>query len=180
MSDNKNYLEEVKYPDNVKKYDISTPPIKQSATASIFTKIFSKVLLSLLRKGHTLEKINMDNLKSPYILLSNHMQWMDFPVLFDAVYPDKCSLVAANHVYYKEYFILEKIGCICTRRFIANISLVRHCHTVLQNYGDVFALFPEARYTPDGTQAILPDAIGKLVKKNNAPVVILLNHGNFF
>ena len=125
------------------------------------------------------EKINMDGLKPPYILLANHMQWMDFAILFDAIYPDKFNLVAANHVYYKDYALLEKLGCMCTRKFIADISLVRHCHKVLQNYGDVFAMFPEARYTPDGTQSVLPESIGKLAKKNKVPVVILLNHGNF-
>ncbi len=179
MTDRIIYTEEVCYPDNVKKYDISKPPIKQSAIASFFTKIFSKVLLSLLRKGHKLEKINMDGLKPPYILLSNHMQFMDFAVLFDAIYPEKFNLVAANHVYYKDYALLEKIGCMCTRKFITDISLVRHCHKVLQEYGDIFVMFPEARYTPDGTQSVLPPAIGKLAKKNKVPVVVLLNHGNF-
>ena len=50
---------------------------------------------------------------------------------------------------------------------------------LLQDYGDIFAMFPEARYSPDGTQSVLPPAIGKLAKKNKVPVVILLNHGNF-
>ncbi len=179
MIDEKNYLDEVCYSDNVKKYNLSKPPVKQSRTAVLFTKLFSKVLLSLLRKGHELKKINMDGLKPPYILLSNHMQFMDFAVLFDAVYPEKFNLVAANHVYYKDYALLEKLGCMCTRKFITDISLVRNCHKVLQEYGDIFVMFPEARYTPDGTQSILPSAIGKLAKKNKVPVVILLNHGNF-
>lgn len=179
MENKKVYFEEVCYPDSVKKYDFSKPPIKQSQTALLLTRLFSKVLLPLLRKGHKLEKINMDGLKPPYILLANHMQFMDFAILFDAIYPDKFNLVAANHVYYKDYALLEKLGCMCTRKFITDISLVRHCLKVLQNYGDVFAMFPEARYTPDGTQSVLPESIGKLAKKNKVPVVILLNHGNF-
>ena len=179
MTDKKIYMEEVCYPDNVKKYDLSKPPIKQSKTALLLTRLFSKALLPLLRKGHKLKKINMDGLNPPYILLSNHMQWMDFAVLFDATHPEKVNLVAANHVYYKDYALLEKLGCMCTRKFITDISLVRNCHRVLQDYGDIFAMFPEARYSPDGTQSVLPPAIGKLVKKNKVPVVILLNHGNF-
>ncbi len=180
MTNNKYlFAEEICYPDNVKRYDLSKPPIKQTKIALKCTRLFSKALLPLLRKGHKLEKINMDGLKPPYILLSNHMQWMDFAVLFDAIYPHRFNLVAANHVYYKDSALLEKLGCMCTRKFITDIGLVRNCHRVLQDYGDVFVMFPEARYTPDGTQSVLPPAIGKLAKKNNVPVVILLNHGNF-
>lgn len=180
MNENKTtFSDEINYPKNVKKYDLSKPPVKQTKNVVRLTHLFSSVLLPLLRKGHTIEKINMDGLKPPYILLSNHMQWMDFPILFDATYPEKVNLVAANHVYYKCHALLEKIGCMCTRKFCTDLSLVRNCHRVLQNFGDVFAMFPEARYSPDGTQSVLSPAIGKLAKKNKVPVVILLNHGNF-
>jgi hypothetical protein len=40
-------------------------------------------------------------------------------------------------------------------------------------------MYPEARYTPIGTTAILPDALGKLIKSNKVPVVVLLHHGNY-
>ncbi len=173
------FLEEVPYPDSVKKYDMSKPPIRQTKNIIRLLHIPDVMLLSLLRKGHKLEKINMDGLKPPYILLSNHMQWMDFAVLFNAVYPERMNLVAANHVYYKNSSLMEKLGCLCTRKFTTDLSLVRNCHKVLQNYGDIFAMFPEARYSPDGTTSVLPPAIGKLAKKNKVPVVVLLNHGNF-
>ena len=180
MTDNKPFFsDEIKYPENTKKYDLSKPPVKQTKNVVRLIHLLSRVLLSFIRKGHKIEKINMDGLKPPYILLSNHMQWMDFPVLFDATYPEKVNIVGANHVYYKVPSILEKVGCICTRKFTTDLSLVRNCHKVLQEYGDIFAMFPEARYSPDGTQSVLPSAIGKLAKKNKVPVVILLNHGNF-
>ncbi len=177
---NKPYFEDmINYPENTKKYDLSKPPVKQTENVVRLIHLLSRVLLSLLRKGHKIEKINMEGLKPPYILLSNHMQWMDFPILFDATYPEKVNIVGANHVYYKTPFILEKAGCMCTRKFTADLSLVKNCHKVLQEYGDIFAMFPEARYSPDGTQSVLPPAIGKLAKKNKVPVVILKNHGNF-
>ncbi len=180
MNENKTIFEnEICYPDSVKKYDLSKAPVKQSKNAVRLTRLFSGALLPLIRKGHKLEKINMDGLKPPYILLSNHMQWMDFAVLFNATYPNRVNLVAANHVYYKSVSLLEKLGCMCTRKFSTDLGLVRNCHRVIQDYGDIFAMFPEARYSPDGTQSVLPPAIGKLVKKNKAPLVILINHGNF-
>ena len=172
-------MNEINYPKNIKRYDLSKPPVRQSKGIVKLTYLFSNILLSLIRKGYKIEKINMDNLKLPYILLSNHMQWMDFPILLKATYPESVNIVAANHVYYKCSSIMEKIGCMCTRKFITDLSLVKNCHKVLQEYGDIFAMFPEARYSPDGTHSVLPPAIGKLAKKNKVPVVILLNHGNF-
>jgi phage pi2 protein 07 len=74
---------------------------------------------------------------------------------------------------------MEKLGCICTRKFTTDLSLVRACKKVLKEYGDIFCMYPEARYTPDGTLQVLPNAIGKLAKKNNVPVVVMLNHGNY-
>ena len=179
MTNKPYFTDKINYPENTKKYDLSKPPVKQTKNVVRLIHLLSRVLLSFIRKGYKIEKINMDGLKPPYILLSNHLQWMDFPILFDATYPEKVNIVGANHVYYKVPSILEKAGCMCTRKFTADLSLVRNCHKVLQEYGDIFAMFPEARYSPDGTQSVLPPAIGKLAKKNKAPVVILKNHGNF-
>ena len=48
-----------------------------------------------------------------------------------------------------------------------------------QRYGDILCMYPEARYSPIGTTAILPDSLGKLVKQQGVPVVVLLHHGNY-
>ena len=40
-------------------------------------------------------------------------------------------------------------------------------------------MYPEARYTPVGTTAILPDSLSQLVKRMNVPVVVMLHHGNY-
>jgi len=39
-------------------------------------------------------------------------------------------------------------------------------------------MYPEARYTPCGTLAFLPDSLGKLVKMNKVPLVTVVHHGN--
>ena len=44
--------------------------------------------------------------------------------------------------------------------------------------GDILAMYPEARYTPCGTLAFLPESLGKLVKMNKVPVVAVVHHGN--
>ena len=179
MNENRDFLTEIIYPDTVEKYNSAKPPLKQSDFVTKLAHFVSSVLLSFLRKGYKIEKFNMEDLKPPYILLINHMQPIDFCTMFKATYPHKVNTVAAFNTYYTVSGIMEKLGCICTRKFTTDISLVRACRKVLQEYGDIFCMFPEARYTPDGTQSVLPDAIGKLAKKNKVPVVVMLNHGNY-
>ena len=40
-------------------------------------------------------------------------------------------------------------------------------------------MFPEARYTPIGTRAYLPEGIGAMAKKMDVPVVVAKHHGNY-
>jgi len=44
--------------------------------------------------------------------------------------------------------------------------------------GDIVVLFPEARYSLCGTTAVLPESLGKMVRKMNVPVVTLIMHGH--
>jgi hypothetical protein len=39
-------------------------------------------------------------------------------------------------------------------------------------------MYPEARYSPCGTTAYLPDSLGKLIRMNKKPVVVMVHHGN--
>ena len=63
---------EIHYPENIKKYDLSKPPVRQTKNVVRLTHLFSSVLLPLIRMGHRIEKINMEGLKPPYMLLSKH------------------------------------------------------------------------------------------------------------
>ena len=177
MIDKKVPLDEVIYPESVKKYSTNQTPQKQSDLIKTLAYLTSSIVLSLLRKGYKIEKVNMENLEPPYILLINHLQPLDFFTMFKATYPHRLNTVAALNTYYKVSFAMEKLGCIPTRKFTTDINLVRACKKVLKEYGDVFCMYPEARYTPDGTLSVLPDSLGKLVKKNKVPVVVMLNLG---
>ena len=39
-------------------------------------------------------------------------------------------------------------------------------------------MYPEARYSPAGITSYLPEALGKMIKMNKVPVVVVLHHGN--
>ena len=119
-----------------------------------------------IRAGSTIEKVNMDGLKPPYIVLSNHTQFADFIVSFRATRPYNFNNIATLDGFVGMAKIMEKLGCACHRKFTTDISLIRAVHKVLHDYGDILYMYPEARYTNVGTTAIIPDVVAKLVKKN--------------
>ena len=73
---------------------------------------------------------------------------------------------------------MELLGCICKRKFTTDLHLIRSIKRVLKK-GDILCMYPEARYSPIGTTAILPEALGKMVKMAGVPVVALVHHGNY-
>ena len=176
MSEIKDY---VVYPDSVQKYNTSQPPIKQKEGYRKAAYIASNLVLRCIRGGYKIEKINMEGLKPPYFLFCNHMQFVDFCLSFKATHPYKVNNIATLDGYVGMDKIMENLGCICTRKFTTDISLIRSCKKVLEEYGDILCMYPEARYTPIGTTSIIPDVVGKLVKKFKVPVVIMIHHGNY-
>ncbi len=147
--------------------------------------LITNVLYALCRmtmpwgNPYRIEKINMEGLKPPYILLSNHMHFVDFKLSFLATYPHRIHNIATIDGYYRRPWIMELLGCICKRKFTTDLHVVKAIRHVLTKYGDIVCIYPEARYSPVGTTAILPDSLGKLVKMQKVPVVVLLHHGNY-
>ena len=159
------------------RYDTTQPPLRQR---KIFTAILRALCgVSMTGQEYKIEKTNMENLKPPYILLSNHMYFVDFQLCSIATWPHSVNNIATIDGYYRRPFIMEWLGCLCKRKFTTDMTLLRSAKKVLHDYGDILCMYPEARYSPIGTTAILPDSLGKLVKMQKVPVVVLLHHGNY-
>lgn len=160
---------------NKKRYNTAKAPLHQTRFWTGLIWVLSKMML--IGKDYKVEKINMEGLKAPYMLLSNHMHFIDFELTAMGTWPAPVSNVVNIDGYYHMPFLLEWIGSICTRKFTMDLGLVRSIRKVLQR-GDVLAMYPEARYTPCGTTSYLPESLGKLVKMNKMPVVVVIHHGN--
>ena len=119
----------------------------------------------------------MENLKPPYMLLSNHMYFIDFEICAMATFPHRVNNVVSIDGYYRRPWLMELIGAICTRKFTSDLHLIKSINRVLKR-GDILSMYPEARYSPCGTQSYLPESLGKLIKLNKVPVVVMLHHGN--
>jgi len=159
-----------------KYYNTSKRPIRQPKIIVWLIKLVSKILLR--KENYKIEKINMEGLKPPYILLSNHMSFIDFELTGIATYPYRVNNVVSIDGYYRRPWLMEFIGSICKRKFTADLSLVRSIHQVVKK-GDILCMYPEARYSPIGTTAYLPETLGKLIKMNKVPVVCAVHHGNY-
>ncbi len=161
----------------LRRYDTTKAPLRQNL---LFTGLLRALCgISMIGQKYEIEKINMENLKPPYILLCNHMYFVDFHLCSIATFPHRVNNIATIDGYYRRPFLMEWLGCMCKRKFTTDMTLIRSVKKILHEYGDIMCMYPEARYSPIGTTAILPDSLGKMVKMQNVPVVVLLHHGNY-
>lgn len=160
---------------NKNRYKTARYPLHQSLFWTWLIWMLSKI--ALMGKKYKVETIGMEDLKPPYMLLSNHMHFIDFELAAMGTWPHPVSNIVSIDGYVVKWFLLEWIGAIATRKFTTDIHLVKSIRKVLQR-GDILAMYPEARYSPCGTRAFLPASLGKLVRMNKVPVVAVVHHGN--
>ena len=159
-----------------KRFDMTRKPNRQ-------WPILTPVTWLLCYPAYLAHKAKVDktkmpkDLKPPYFLLCNHNAFMDFKIMTIAIFPRRANYVVAIDGYLGREWLLRAVGGICNRKFTRSVNLVRNMLHARDN-GDIVALFPEARYSLCGTTAVLPDALGKMVKRMNVPVVTLVMHGH--
>ena len=161
---------------NKKSYNTAKYPIRQPLFFVGLIWLLSKIVLT--GKKYKVEKINMEGLKPPYMFLSNHMSFIDFELAAMGTFPHRVNNVVNIDGYYLRPWLMEWIGAICTRKFTTDLHLVRSIRKVLSR-GDILGMYPEARYSPCGTRAFLPNSIGTMVKRNKMPVVAIVHRGNY-
>ena len=130
-------------------------------------------------------KIGMEGIRPPYVLLCNHNAFLDFKVATAAVFPHRTNSVVAidgfttptKNGFTSREWLMRIVGCICKRKFTNDAILVRQLNRVVKS-GDIAVLYPEARYSLCGTNAVLPESLGKLCKLLKVPVVSLIMHGH--
>ena len=161
---------------NKKRYNTAKQPIRQPIIIVWLIWLLSK--FALMGKKYKVEKINMQGLKPPYMMLSNHMYFVDFELCAMGTLPHRVNNVVSIDGYYRRPWLMELIGAICTRKFTMDLGLVKSIRKVLKR-GDILSMYPEARYSPCGTTSYMPESLGKLIKLNKVPVVAVVHHGNY-
>ena len=165
---NKNYVH----------FDIAAEPIRSKWYLRPLARLISAPALWSHRTK--IQKINVDGLKPPYILLCNHNSFFDFMVAMKVIFPHKANYIVAvdGFVGFPGLkWLMLHLGCIAKRKFTNDVSLVRQIRQIVDN-GDIVCFYPEARYSLCGTTAVLPSSLGKLCKMMGVPVATLMCHGH--
>lgn len=160
---------------NQKRYNTAKYPIRQPLILTYLIWLLSKIVL--MGKEYKVEKINMEGLKPPYILLSNHMYFINFELAAMATLPHRVNNVVSIDGYYRRPWLMTLIGAIGTRKFTMDLHLIKSINRVLKR-GDILCMYPEARYSPCGTTSYMPESLGKLIRMNKVPVVAVVHRGN--
>lgn len=161
---------------NKKRYKAAKYPIRQPLIIVWLIWLLSKIIL--IPQKYKVEKINMKGLKPPYVLLSNHMYFIDFELASMVTFPHRVNNVVSIDGYYRRPWLMELIGAICTRKFTMDIHLLRSIKKVISR-GDILCMYPEARYSPCGITSYMPESLGMMIKRLKVPVVVIVHHGNY-
>ena len=153
-----------------KKFDMTSPPTGQNK----FIMPFAWGYCNLRRMLHLekVEKVRMEGVKPPYIMLCNHNSFYDFYVMESAIAPTTGVFPAAVDDFIGREPILRALGGVPKRKYTADIGLLRTARTALKN-DEIFGIYAEARYSLCGLTEVIPDAIGQLIKHQKVPVVVL-------
>lgn len=170
----KSYEEVLKMPQYAYK-----KPIHQLGILRPILKVLCWFLLKL--NGFSYEKIGMDKLKKgePCLVLMNHSSFIDLEIAAFLMADREWHIVTTLDAFVGLDWLLPLVGCIPTKKFINDVSLVRYmCYTVKDLNASVI-MYPEASYSFDGTATPLPDSLGKCLKVLNVPVVMIRTEGAF-
>lgn len=164
-------------PKEIMKFDMAQKPIRQK----FYLKLLAWALSfpAVWMHGLKLKKVNMDGLKPPYLLLCTHMAFLDFKVTTAAIFPHRANYIVAIDGFIGREKLLRNVGCICKRKFTNDIVMIKHIRHVVEKNRDIVVIYPEARYSLVGTNAVLPKSLGKIIKLLKVPVVVLKMHGNY-
>ena len=127
------------------------------------------------------EEIGMDRIvkDEPAFYLMNHSSFIDLEIAATVLYPKPFNIVATTDAFFGKDWLMRQIGCIPTKKFSTDTTLVRDIlHTVKKLKSNVI-MFPEAGYSLDGTTTTLSDTLGKCVKMLGIPLVMIKTYGAF-
>ena len=105
---------------------------------------------------------------------------MDFRILYAAIRPHNPNyVVAIDAMHDNGIGLMRFAGGIGKRKFIQDMHLIRNMKYCVDELKNIICVYPEARYTFDGTQCYIPPSVGKMAKLLKVPVVLLMAQGNF-
>lgn len=148
---------------------------------NIFWQTLTKVISqpALIKNHFKYKKIGMEKLgkDEQALILMNHSGFTDFEIAYSMLYPRKFNTVAAYETFMGLEWLMKQIGCFATRKYTADLQLIRDIKYCMKENKSSVLMFPEAVYTLDGTCVTLPSSLAKFVKMLGAPLCTLITNG---
>lgn len=153
-------------------------PAKQSPVLRWVMKTASAPELKAV--DFTYEEIGMEKLgDEPALYLMNHSSFTDLQIIATLLHNRQYHIVCTNDGLIAKDGLMRAVGCIPTKKFITDITLVRDMKYAVSKLKSSIVMYPEASYTFDGTETPLPDSLGKCLKLLNIPVIMIKTEGAF-
>lgn len=150
---------------------------------NIFWQTLTKVISipALLQVHYKFREVGMEKLgkDEPALILMNHSSFLDFEIAYYSLYPRKFNTVATLDSFVGLDFLMKQIGCFPTRKFVADLQLIRDIKYCLTKNKASVLMYPEAAYTYDGTRTTMPSTVAKLIKMLGVPFCMFETFGSF-
>ena len=115
----------------------------------------------------------------PALILMNHSSFTDLQIIGKLFSDRPYNIVCTNDGFVGKEWLMRAIGCIPTRKFIPEATLVKDMNFALHTLHSSVVMYPEASYSFDGTETPLPESLGKCVKLLKVPVIMVKTDGAF-
>lgn len=115
----------------------------------------------------------------PSLILMNHSSFIDLEMVSRIFRSEPYGIVCTSDGFVGKEGLMRAIGCIPTRKFVTDVSLVGDIRYALRELGIHVLMYPEASYSFDGTATPLPRRLGVLLKRLGVPVVMVKTAGAF-
>lgn len=130
-------------------------------------------------KGHVKVERAVKKIKGPSLILASHASFMDFAQLVCGLMPRTTGWVMSVEEMRRGNWLMYGIGGMPKRKFTHDIVTAKHVMRYVKILKHTCTIFPEARFSLAGINERLDDALGKLCKHLNVPVVLCKANGNF-
>lgn len=162
---------------------LPVPEHKDPKSPGIFWRTLTYLVSipDLIKTKYTFSEVGMERLGAdePALILANHSSFLDFEIAYHSLYPRKINTVATLDAFIDKSWLMYQIGCFPTRKFIADLQLIRDIKYCLEKNKSSVLMYPEAGYTFDGTKTTLPSTVARFIKMLGVPVCMLEAKGSF-
>jgi len=160
------------------RFDMYRRPNKPKWWLKVAMFVASPIYM-LFNNAHTKTDKEVKRLKGPYIILSAHDSFMDFPQIVKGIMPKTTGWVTTVEEFRRGNWLMYGIGCMPKRRFTHEIVTASHMLRYIKQYRHTITMFPEARFCNAGITERIDMGVGKFCKKAGVPVVICMINGNY-